>query len=53
MKSNRITQIKQILLREGRVTNTDLCERFGISMATVRRELCVPHLRRSRACPDG
>ncbi len=41
MKSDRLMQIKQILLREGRVLNTDLCARFGISMATVRRDLDI------------
>lgn len=34
-------QIKQILLREGKLINTDLCERFGISMATCRRDLDI------------
>lgn len=41
MKSDRLTQIKQIILREGRLTNTDLCRRFGISMATARRDLDI------------
>ena len=41
MKSNRLVQIKQILLREGKIVNTDLCERFGISMATARRDLDI------------
>ncbi len=41
MKSDRIVQIKQILLREGRVNNVDLCRRFGISMATARRDLDI------------
>ena len=41
MKSDRLVQIKQLLLKEGRVSNTDLCCRFGISMATVRRDLDI------------
>ncbi|MBR5783442.1 MAG: DeoR family transcriptional regulator [Clostridia bacterium] len=39
MKSTRLKQIKQILIKEGKVVNTDLCERFSVSMATVRRDL--------------
>jgi len=41
MKSNRLMQIKQLLLKEGKLTNTDLCRRFGISMATARRDLDI------------
>ncbi|MBQ6947915.1 MAG: DeoR/GlpR transcriptional regulator, partial [Clostridia bacterium] len=41
MKSDRLVQIKQILLKEGKLTNTDLCRRFGISMATARRDLDI------------
>lgn len=39
MNSDRLVQIKQILFKEGKVNNEDLCRRFGISMATVRRDL--------------
>lgn len=39
MKQDRLTQIKHILMRDQQVINTELCEQFGVSIATIRRDL--------------
>jgi DeoR/GlpR family transcriptional regulator of sugar metabolism len=39
VKQDRITQIKRYLLLNNRVDNNDLCRQFGVSVATIRRDL--------------
>ncbi len=39
MKQDRLTQIKHLLMRDQQVINTELCEIFGVSIATIRRDL--------------
>lgn len=39
MKQDRLTQIKHLLMRDKRVDNNDLAKMFGVSIATVRRDL--------------
>ena len=39
MKQDRLTQIKQILMQDQQVVNTELCKLFGVSIATIRRDL--------------
>ena len=39
MKHNRLWQIRQRLLQEKRVTIRELCDEFGISVETARRDL--------------
>ena len=39
MKYNRNNQIKKILLQRQKVTNTELCEMFNVSIETIRRDL--------------
>jgi len=39
MKAERQRQIIELVMRDGRVTTTDLFERFGVSEMTVRRDL--------------
>ena len=39
MKSNRIQEMKQLFLSRKQVLNTELCDTFGVSIETVRRDL--------------
>lgn len=39
MKSNRIQELKRLLLNKKHVTNTELCRMFNVSIETVRRDL--------------
>ncbi|MBQ9393206.1 MAG: DeoR/GlpR transcriptional regulator [Oscillospiraceae bacterium] len=39
MKRDRIQEIKKVFLSKKRVTNTELCETFNVSIETVRRDL--------------
>lgn len=39
MKRDRITEIKHILMQNKRVDNNDLAAIFGVSLATIRRDL--------------
>lgn len=39
MKNERILEIKRLLLSNQQVTNTELCETFGVSIETIRRDL--------------
>ena len=39
MKSNRIQELKRLLLNQKQVSNTELCQLFNVSIETVRRDL--------------
>lgn len=39
MKSDRISQIKHLLLQKKSIQNDELCRHFGVSIATIRRDL--------------
>lgn len=39
MKTNRIKQIKELLMEQGEVNTSKLCENFGVSSVTIRNDL--------------
>ena len=39
MKNDRTAQIRQILFRDGKVSCNDLVKMFGVTPATIRRDL--------------
>lgn len=41
MKSDRLQEIKKLFLNRKKVTNPELCETFGVSIETVRRDLNI------------
>lgn len=41
MKADRLQDVKRLFLKKKKVTNTELCQTFGISIETVRRDLNI------------
>ncbi len=41
MKNSRIQELKKLILREKQVSSTDLSQRLGVSVETVRRDLAL------------
>lgn len=41
MKADRLQDVKRLLLKKKKITNAELCETFGISIETVRRDLNI------------
>lgn len=39
MKHDRLSQIKHLLMQDKKVNNVELAEQFGVSLATIRRDL--------------
>ena len=39
MKQDRVSQIKHLLMQNKRIYNNDLADLFGVSLATIRRDL--------------